>query len=101
MLEGDFTRIAGANGVTFCAAHELPFADLDLWEDKGLPLAGPGAYPLAADLRIDADVTRPNDKALRYIEALLRALAVTTDEDLDSGRWTRRVETHDGPVDVR
>jgi tetratricopeptide (TPR) repeat protein len=89
-----------ANGVTFGSIADLPFADVDAWEDYELPVAGKRAYPLAADFRRDGSVRRPDADELTYIEALLRALTGTTEDELDSGRWRRRVETFDGPVEI-
>lgn len=89
-----------AHGVTFGAIDELPFADVDAWQDYGLPVAGPHAYPLAADLRTDGSVRRPTARALTHAEALLRALAETTEDELDAGRWQKRVETFDGPLEL-
>ena len=93
----DRRRVRRAHGVTFGPAEDLPFSDIDLWEDHALPLAGPRAYPAAADIRIDS-IRRPDTRALTYMEALLRALADTTEEELDSGRWQRQVPTFDGPL---
>jgi tetratricopeptide (TPR) repeat protein len=87
-----------AHGVTFGPIDELPFADVDAWEDHALPVAGPRAYPLAIDLHRDGRVRRPDGRELTYIEALLRALAVTTEDELDSGRWTKRVRAFDDEV---
>jgi tetratricopeptide (TPR) repeat protein len=87
-----------AHGVTFGPIDELPFADVDAWLDHALPLAGPRAYPLAVDMRRDGTVRRPDARELTAMEALLRALAVTTEEELDSGRWQKRVDTFDGPL---
>jgi tetratricopeptide (TPR) repeat protein len=33
-----------------------------------------------------------------YLEGLLRALAETTEEEIDRGRWSREILTHDGPA---
>ncbi len=89
-----------AHGVTYGAIHDLPFADGDAWEDHALPVAGPLAYPLAADLRRDGSMHRPDARALTHAEALLRALAETTEDELDAGRWHTRVDTFDGSVDL-
>lgn len=89
-----------AHGVTFGTLDELPFADADAWLDHALPVAGPQAYPCAADLRRDGSVRRPDARELTHAEALLRALAETTDDELDAGRWRKRVDTFDGPVDL-
>jgi tetratricopeptide (TPR) repeat protein len=39
--------------------------------------------------------------ALSYLEGLLRALAGTSEDEIDRGRWTRQVETYDGPATFR
>jgi len=86
--------------VLFGPITDLPFGDADLWEDHGLPVAGPDAYPLA--IRVGAgDVRRPDARALAYLEGLLGAFAATTEDEIDTGRWTRDVETHDGPARYR
>lgn len=87
-----------AHAVTFGPIDELPFADVDAWEDYELPVAGRRAYPLAADIRSDGSMRRPDASELVHVEALLRTLAETTEDDLDTGRWQRRVQTIDGPV---
>jgi tetratricopeptide (TPR) repeat protein len=89
-----------AHGVTFGPIDELPFADVDAWLDHALPLAGRRAYPLAVDMRRDGTVLRPDARELTGMEALLRALAVTTEDELDSGRWQKRVDTFDGPIEL-
>ena len=89
-----------AYGVTFGPLDELPFADVDAWLDHALPVAGPRAYPLAADLRRDGSVRRPDARELAYATALLRALADTTEPELDAGRWRKRVETADGAMEL-
>ena len=78
---------------------ELPFADVDAWLDHALPVAGPRAYPLAADLRRDGTVRRPDARELAYTTALLWALAETTEPELDAGRWRKRVDTADGTTE--
>jgi tetratricopeptide (TPR) repeat protein len=82
-----------AFGVTYGPIDDLPFADVDLWEDLNLPVVNPRAYPLAADLGSDGTMRRLNAKELTAAEALLRALAETTDDELDSGSWRHEVKT--------
>jgi tetratricopeptide (TPR) repeat protein len=89
-----------AHGVTFGPIHELPFADADAWLDHALPVAGARAYPLAADLRRDGSVRRPAARELTYSEALLRALAETSEDELDAARWHKRVHTFDGSIEL-
>lgn len=84
-------------GVTFGPVHDLPFADIDLWKEHHLPLASAEAYPLAGDFHADGRHVRPDVASLVHMEAVLRALADTTEDELDSGQWERTVETTDGP----
>jgi hypothetical protein len=79
----------------------LPFGDADLWEEHGLPVAGDDTYPLAIQFRPGRIPRRPDARVLSYLEGLLRALAETTEDEMDQGRWTRRPETHEGPVTYR
>jgi hypothetical protein len=62
-----------AHGVTFGPIDDLPFADVDAWLDYALPVGGPRAYPLVADMRRDGTVHRPDARELTAAEALLRA----------------------------
>jgi len=87
--------------VFFTPVQELAYGDLDLWEEHGLPVAGSDAYPMAVRLGRDGKVRRPDAGELVYLEGLLRALAETSEEEIDQGRWTRQVETVDGPVTYR
>jgi tetratricopeptide (TPR) repeat protein len=89
-----------AHGVTFATIDELPFADDDAWQDHALPVAAPHAYPLPADMKRGGVVRRPDARALTFSEALLRALADTTEDELDAGTWQKRVQTFDGPVEL-
>jgi tetratricopeptide (TPR) repeat protein len=89
-----------AYGVTFGPVDELPFGDVDAWLDHALPVADADAYPLAADFGRDGSMRRPDAHDLTSAEALLRALAETTEADLDAGQWKKRVRTFDGDIDV-
>ncbi len=90
-----------SNGVIFDRIDGLPFADVDAWQDYALPVASPDAYPLAADVGVDGSVRRPSARELSFSEGLLRALATATEDELDAGTWQVRVETFDGPLDLR
>jgi tetratricopeptide (TPR) repeat protein len=80
---------------------ELSFGDVELWEEHGLPVAGEAAYPSAVRWRADGEMERPDAGALADLEALLLALAATTEEEIDRGRWQKEVRTTDGPTTVR
>jgi tetratricopeptide (TPR) repeat protein len=89
-----------AHGVTFGAVDQLPFADVDAWLDHALPVAAPDAYPLPADMKRGGSMRRPDAGALTFCEALLRALAETTADELDAGTWRKRVQTFEGPIEL-
>jgi tetratricopeptide (TPR) repeat protein len=93
MAVGDRGRWA----VWYGPVHEMPFGDVDLWEDHGLPVAGDQAYPVALRIGPRKKIVRPDARILAHLEGLLLALAETSEGEIDQGRWTRRVQTHDGP----
>jgi tetratricopeptide (TPR) repeat protein len=82
--------------VWFGPIWELPFGDVDLWEREGLPVAGEEAYPVALRMNPQGGIRRPDPRALAYLEGLLRVLAEGGEEEIDRGRWTRRVSTLNG-----
>ena len=79
----------------------LPFEDAGLFEDHRLPVAGPAAYPWAARFGPKLRVQRLSPRAMAHVEAVLRALAASSEQEIDSGRWTRIVPAPDGPAAVR
>lgn len=80
----------------FGGIEELPFGDADLWEDESLPVASDEAYPLALCYDPRGKHRRPQPDTLAFLEGLLRALARTTEAEMDSGRWQRAVPTFQG-----
>ena len=42
----------------------MPFGDVDLWEEHGLPVAGDDAYPVAIRFGPDGELDRPEAAAL-------------------------------------
>jgi len=87
--------------IGFAELEELPQADQELWQAHELPVADPEGYPLAVLLEgaADAGPRRPNAEELAFLEGLLRALANTGEDELDSGRWTVEVATALGKVE--
>ncbi|HXH84961.1 MAG TPA: hypothetical protein VNN07_18785 [Candidatus Tectomicrobia bacterium] len=81
-------------------ADETPFGGLDLWEERDFPLAGPSAYPIAVWFGPAGGVQRPDARELTELEAILLALACSTVDEIDRGRRSREVHTHDGPRTV-
>lgn len=86
--------------LAFGREDEMPLADVEAWRRHGLPLAGDDAWPVLFHLVPPDSFPPPEPADLTYFEALLRAIARATEDELDSGRWRATVPTHDGPVDV-
>jgi tetratricopeptide (TPR) repeat protein len=97
LVEGRRGMPTEAHGVTFGPIDELPFADVDAWEAHHLPVAGPRGYPLFCRMGL-AEMKRPSATELTFAEALLRAFARVTEDELDAGRWSSRVAMFDGEV---
>ncbi len=90
---------AGEWTVELLKPWEAPQEDGDLWERHGLPWAGDGYIPVAG-FWLGEDFRRPDHRQLALFEGLLAALAATAEEDLDSGRWEKRVATAGGPLGI-
>lgn len=82
------TFMEGRNrwAVWFGPIADMPFGDVDLWEDHGLPVAGDQAYPVAIRFGPKGKVVRPDPRVLAYLEGLLLALAETSEGEIDQGR---------------
>ena len=83
--------------IFFGPITDLPAGDADLFEDHALPVADPSAYPWSARFK-GTEARRMSVRDLAQVEAFLRALAATTEAEIDSGRWTRIVPTPEGTV---
>jgi tetratricopeptide (TPR) repeat protein len=79
---------------------EIPFADADIWAEHDLPVAGKDAYPVFARLGPREAFLRPDASCLAFLEGLLRALAATSEDELDSGSWSKDVQTSAGPATI-
>jgi tetratricopeptide (TPR) repeat protein len=79
----------------YSAAYEIPGADLALWEEHSLPVAGDDAYPLLVGHGPGDTVIRPPAAMLRQVTWLLAALADSSEADIDSGRWTAHARLED------
>jgi hypothetical protein len=80
---------------------KMPFGDADIWEQHNLPVAGDNAYPVVVQFKLDRTTRRPDARVLSYLEGLLRAIADTSEGEMDQGRWTRSTRAYDGPVEYR
>ncbi len=87
--------------VDYVRIDQLPVSDVELWADEGLPVAGPEAYPVLIRPVGFREHERAEGGRLAYVEGLLRALADTTEDEIDSGTWSRTADTADGRVTYR
>jgi len=85
---------------SFDPVQDLPIPDSELWETHDLPLAAADAFPSLVCHRASGRHEPPDAAQLTFVEGLLRALAASTEDDFDSGRWSRRVTTFDGGATV-
>lgn len=81
--------------VSLLDEDHAPVDELRVWEELGLPRVG-GSIPVAYCLGPGARIRRASRRLLAFFSALMDALAATTEEELDSGRWSRSVETRVG-----
>jgi tetratricopeptide (TPR) repeat protein len=88
----------GAVSLTFQDAGDIPAGDPDFWRESQLPLAGENAYPLLLRYPPSSGFQRLDGAEVTFVEGLCRALAATSEEQIDAGRWEQSVQTHDGPV---
>lgn len=94
----DLFELGPVWSLSFEALDDLPVADTELWRKERLPVSRSKMYPILTQHGPDGGC-RADAATLTYVEGLMRTLVATTEEDLDTGRWTRRVETFDGPID--
>ena len=94
-------RDHGKWAVLYGPVEDMPFGDGDLWEQHHLPVAGPSAYPVAFWFGPDHELRRPRAKELADLEAILRVFSRSTEAEIDSGRWSHDVPSHDGPRTVK
>jgi len=85
--------------VTAFEAVEVPFGELDLWEDLALPTVMDGKFPVAICFGPKRRMRRPTPRMLAFFEGLLRAITASTEEELAAGRWRKTVETAQGPLE--
>ncbi len=76
--------------LTFNPISEAIEKDVALWKENDLPLETGDAFPQF--LFYSRDNTRaPKPKELEYVTIVLAALAETTEEEIDSGQWSKQV----------
>ena len=84
-------RELGLFSLTFGSRAEASSRDVDLWNELELPLETGEAFPTMTFFS-EEQPRSPTPKELDFAIVVLRALAATYEEELDSGRWTKSVE---------
>ena len=85
--------------VFFETIMRLPFGDADLWQDYKLPVADEDAYPIAVCWDPGGKHRRPRADILAFLEGLMKALAQSTEEQIDTERWQKSVKTIKGTME--
>jgi tetratricopeptide (TPR) repeat protein len=88
----------GVWSLTFGDLDSIPYEDGEAWERHNLPLAGPDAFPTFIKMRTSSGFKYPTPDELAWAEGLLRAIAATSEAEIDTGRWEKSVTTHNGPA---
>ncbi len=88
--------------VSFDEPYESPVADSDLWLEHGLPTTPDGRIPSPRAFKPGPEsVERPTAERLAALEGVLEALAILGEDEADSGRWSTRVDTASGELELR
>ncbi len=77
--------------LTFDSLAEISPQDALLWKEWDLPLETGEAFPVMS-LFSEGEARSPTPKELDFATILLKTLADTSEEDLDSGRWTKWIQ---------
>ncbi|HEY2589332.1 MAG TPA: tetratricopeptide repeat protein [Tepidisphaeraceae bacterium] len=96
----EFGRLprGGVWSLTFGNIDSIPYEDGEAWERHNLPLGGPDGFPTFLKMRTSAGFKYPTPDELAWAEGMLRAIAATTEEEIDTGRWEKQVTTQNGPA---
>lgn len=91
----------GAWSLTFGDIDAIPFDDGEAWERNNFPVAGPDGYPTFLKFGKSSGHRYPKPDELIWAEGLLRAIAETTEDEIDQAKWEKSVQTHNGPTTYR
>lgn len=101
MMEGDVEGLVSGPWGFWTLGFDRPWTappeDIDLWERHDLPWSGGDRCPVACFTE-SGRLERPDARQLAFLEGVLAALAATSEEDLDTGRWEKQVSTAEGSV---
>lgn len=91
----------GVWSLTFGNIDSIPYEDGEAWERHNLPLGGPEGFPTFLKMGKSSGYKYPTPDELAWAEGLLRAIAATTEQEIDTGRWEKQVQKHNGPATYR
>jgi tetratricopeptide (TPR) repeat protein len=77
--------------LTYNSTTEINSGDVQLWRELDLPLETGEAFPSFDGFSADGP-RRPTPRQLEYVTIVLQTLAETTEEEIDSGVWTKSIE---------
>jgi tetratricopeptide (TPR) repeat protein len=99
---GGFERLADTSlwSVTYCEPWEIPILEHEAWQQHGLAADPEGRIPSAVQFGPKRRVRRASPKMLAFFEGCFRALASTTEDELDRGEWRKVVDTSQGPLEL-
>jgi len=86
--------------VTYFDPWEIPVLEHNAWLEHGLATDPDGRVPCAVQYGPKRRVRRASPKMLGFFEAMFRALAETSEDELDKGEWRRVVDTSHGRYDL-
>jgi len=86
--------------VTYHEPWELPILEHEAWLEHGLPFDPDGRIPSAVQYGPKRRVRRASPKMLAFFEGLFRALAETSEDELDAGEWHKVVGTSLGTLEL-
>lgn len=99
---GGFERLADTSlwSVTYCEAWEIPILEHEAWQRHELAADPEGRIPSAVQFGPKQRVRRASPKMLAFFEGCFRALASTTEDELDRGERRKVVDTSQGPLEL-
>ena len=77
--------------LTFESVADEHSADVDVWKELDLPLETGEAFP-SFSFFSEGEARRPTPKELEFATIVLKALAATSEREIDAGRWSKEVE---------
>jgi tetratricopeptide (TPR) repeat protein len=79
------------SSLTFETVADICSADVDVWQELDLPLATGDAFP-SFNFFSEEGPRRPTPRELEFATIVLHALAATSEQEIDTGRWSKEVE---------